>query len=253
MNRVEEVEEFLRKLAEFPDDKYPPELVPVPVDKHFNRGTAFFSGGLGLIDDPAEGFPPFPIGGVMFVGNTLDAEEPYLKRHADGFAHGDRRRPMPTWRWLYELIERANLPERCCFFTNILVGLVKGNSAMGLRPRPRDQDWCEFEDWCRPFVEHQIHVMKPSIIVLLGKPAREFFGLDDASVDRAPFAGHPAAYTCLRHPSMWPANLKGVVVDGLTGIAAQLQLVQKALAIANFRGGPCETALALVGDKSKLR
>lgn len=68
------VEMFRRRLAEL--TTYPPGVVPVPA---FLGGTAFFAAAAGLVvTDDAGSLPPFPFGGVMFVGHNLDSERAFI-------------------------------------------------------------------------------------------------------------------------------------------------------------------------------
>lgn len=102
------IEIFRARLVEL--RSYPPGVIPVPA---YLPGTAFFSAAAGLVvDDPDVPLPPFPFGGVMFVGHNLDAETAFMRRLASGRAHGGVDRPMLTWRNLYRLLERASLAPR---------------------------------------------------------------------------------------------------------------------------------------------
>ena len=121
---------FRRILASL--STYPPGVIPVPA---YLAGTAFFSAAAGLFVDDAEGsLPPFPFGGVIFVGHNLDSESAFLQRLASGEAHGGPERPMRTWRNLYRLLEAAGLDAHDCFFTNALVGLKAGDDPTGPVP-----------------------------------------------------------------------------------------------------------------------
>jgi hypothetical protein len=74
---------------------YPPGVIPVP---EYLRGTAFFFAA-GLVVTESDGpLPPFPFGGVMFVGHNLDCESAFRRRSVAGTAHGGPDRPMLTWR-----------------------------------------------------------------------------------------------------------------------------------------------------------
>ncbi|MDQ6947299.1 MAG: hypothetical protein M3256_13765, partial [Actinomycetota bacterium] len=69
------IETFRQRLAEL--RSYPAGVVPVPEYLH---GTAFFSAAAGLIvTNPDAPLPPFPFGGVMFVGHNLDSETAFLR------------------------------------------------------------------------------------------------------------------------------------------------------------------------------
>ena len=200
---VHPVEEFWADLASLPEEAYP--LGTMPVREHV-RGTAFFSGGPGLyIEDPDEPLPPFPFGGVMFVGHNLDAEEPFLARVRSGRAHGDRRWPMRTWLNLYRLLDAAGIDPRDCFFTNIYVGLIAGPNPVGTFPGAKDR---RFTEWCDGFLRRQINRMRPRAIVPLGMAARRYFGWPDREPGGVDVGGRATRFVCLAHPSMHPANLK---------------------------------------------
>ena len=196
------VGEFWADLNSLPASSYPPGTVPV---REQIRGTAFFAGGAGLyLEDPDGPLPPFPFGGVMFVGHNLDAEEPFLERVRSGRAHGDRRWPMRTWLNLYKLLDGADLDPLECFFTNIYVGLRAGSHPVGAFPGANDP---VFKSWCRAFLYRQIGRMQPRAIIPLGAEARRFFGWPDLEPGSVDIEGLPTRYVCLAHPSMHPANV----------------------------------------------
>lgn len=151
------VEAFRRRLTEL--RRYPAGVIPVPA---YLRGTAFFSAAAGLVMHSLDGhLPPFPFGGVMFVGNNLDSETAFLRRLHSGQAHGDPERPMLTWRNLYRLLSAADVSPSDCFFTNAFVGLKAGDDPRGRFPGAGDP---EFRIWCRRFLEEQIAVMGPAVV-----------------------------------------------------------------------------------------
>jgi len=196
------VEELWAEVDALPPTVYPPGVLPVP--EHI-RGTAFFAAGAGLVvGDPGDQLPPFPYGGVMFVGNNPDAEASYIKRLHSGVPHGDRARPMKTWKNLYLLLDGAGVDPTSCFFTNVFVGLVRGKNPLAGVSTPAGST---YRKWCRDFLTRQITVMKPRAIVALGSAALDHFGSDPAEDGMITVAGHEARFACLAHPSMYPANL----------------------------------------------
>lgn len=161
------VELFSQRLASL--GSYPPGVVPVP---EYLRGTAFFSAANGLvINDPDGPLPPFPFGGVMFVGHNLDSETAFLSRLASGLPHGGPHRPMLTWRNLYRLLDAAGIAAESCFFTNAYVGLKAGDDPTGPSPgRPTTTSvpgagtsWASDPRWWRP-----------AVVAALGTDARQF-------------------------------------------------------------------------------
>jgi hypothetical protein len=209
--------------------------VPQPID-----GTAFFSAGPGLYcDQPpsAAGLPRFPFGGVMFVGHNLDAEGPYRQRLEQGVPHGDRDRPMSTWRGLYQLLETAGIDVHGCFFTNAYVGLVAGNKPTGRFPGALD---AQFSAWCERFLRMQISTMQPTVIATIGADARRFFGRLTADlaewqrgpsqvVSRAEIDGLAFAGVALAHPSMYPASAQARSFGGEHGVAADAAQLRTAV------------------------
>jgi hypothetical protein len=231
---------FRLALSRLAVDRYPAGVIPLPgiID-----GTAFFSGGPGLYCErppSVDGLPPFPFGGVIFIGNNLDAETAYLRRLAEGRPHGDIRSPMRTWRHLYNILGIAGLDPRGCFFTNAYVGLVGGDTAVGRFPGA-DDPW--FTGWCESFLRHQIEIMHPSVLVTLGADARRFVGAlsDDLTpwtttrpaqpaVCAARIDGHEVRGIALAHPSMHPASAASRHFADQSGIAAEAALIRAALA-----------------------
>ncbi len=229
------VRTFRRLLASL--SEYPPGVIPVPA---YLSGTAFFSAAAGLIIDNAEGLlPPFPFGGVMFVGHNLDSETAFLQRLASGEAHGGPERPMLTWRNLYRLLDAARLDAQECFFTNAFVGLKAGDDPTGRFPGADDP---RFRSWCRHFLEDQIEVMRPRVIATLGNDARRFVAtlapdLSGWAAIRSPpprvvttrLGGEQAALVALLHPSGYHVSLGRRRYRDLTGLRAEAALLRDAL------------------------
>lgn len=232
------VARFRRRLAEL--QRYPPGVVPVP---SYLSGTAFFSGAAGLVvTDPAEPLPPFPYGGVMFVGHNLDSEAAFLSRLGTGQPHGGPERPMRTWRNLYRLLRAADLEASECFFTNAFVGLKAGAQATGRYPGAHDP---EFRAWCQRFLEEQISVTRPSVIATLGTDARRFVAAmspdlvgwragrnSEPTVVATKLADVHVATVPLRHPSGYHASLARARYRDFTGIEAEAGLLTDAVALA---------------------
>lgn len=229
------VEAFRRRLTEL--RRYPAGVIPVPA---YLRGTAFFSAAAGLVMHSLDGhLPPFPFGGVMFVGNNLDSETAFLRRLHSGQAHGDPERPMLTWRNLYRLLGAAGVSPSACFFTNAFVGLKAGDDPRGRFPGAGDP---EFRIWCRRFLEEQIAVMGPAVVATLGSDARRFVASmapelaewatsrnPPPAVARALLGGHRTAVVPLLHPSGYYGSLGRRSYGGFAGLEAEAALLSRAL------------------------
>ena len=229
------IEIFRRHLADL--RSYPNGVIPVP---GYLQGTAFFSAAAGLVvADPPGPLPHFPFGGVMFVGHNLDSETAFLRRLASGQAHGDPGRPMLTWRNLYRLLEKADVPASTCFFTNAYVGLKTGDDPTGRFPGASDP---EFRAWCRHFLDEQTEVMRPTVIATLGTGARRFLATmapelsgwatvrnPPAGVVRTQLGGHGTVAVALLHPSGYHGSLGRRRYGGFTGLEAEAALLGDAL------------------------
>src|SRR6266511_250474 len=75
------------------------------------------------------------------------------------FTPGARMEPHPRF--------RANepLPIASSAFSNFLIGLIEGSSAVGLFPGTKD---LAFVERCRSFLVHQVQVVRPSLLLVLG-------------------------------------------------------------------------------------
>ncbi len=231
------VEIFRARLVEL--SAYPTGVVPVPA---YLPGIAFFSAAAGLIvNDPDEPLPPFPFGGVMFVGHNLDSETAFLHRLASGRAHGDTDRPMLTWRNLYLLLERASVAPETCFFTNAYVGLKAGDEPSGTFPGAADT---AFSAWCRNFLEEQIAVMRPSVVASLGTDARQFLSAmapelaawaprpnPPPGVVQAQLGGVTTTAVALLHPSGYYGSLGRRRYGDFSGLDAEAALLREALGV----------------------
>lgn len=201
------VDRFLRWVDEIPPERYPDQLVPV-AGRHVD-GVAGFPAGRGLYApcgwDHAEP-PPFPFGGLMLVGNHLDAEDAYVEKRAAGAANGD---PCPGatrmrfWSILYRLLDEAGIPRDRIFVTNVHPALISGRTATGtIAP---DRAWLET---CEDLLRRQIDVMRPSVIAAMGVPARQFVErLAGVPLGNAPaivqtdVQGRDTHVAAMRHPS----------------------------------------------------
>lgn len=106
---------------------------------------------------------------------------------------------MRTWKNLYEIFRRAGFnPESQMFFTNMYVGLIDGDEQEGAFPGSKDRS---FAAWCRAFLDEQIRIMQPRVLVTLGAAARDEFGMRFGQIIPSySRAGARFAALSLKHP-----------------------------------------------------
>lgn len=229
---------FRRWVEEIPDQLYPAELVPV--GERYIPGVVAFPGSFGLYIEPGEDGatpPPFPHGGVMFVGNTLDGEQNYLERYSRGQPHGDPAsdtQRMAFWKVLYDkLLDPAGVPLDQFFVTNVHPALLRGESAQGsVSRKPANRSWWEH---CQDLLMAQLQEMRPAVLVTLGGSARTALNrlLDTKLPAGGPeiisteLAGVSFQAVPLAHPSAW-AGLKTRQFGDATGRAADAAALAEA-------------------------
>lgn len=145
---------------------YPKGVIAVP----FMLGhTAFFPGGAGLWDaDPQKPLPPFPVEKVMVLGNNFGSTEGN-NGWKDCVARDGDNLEGPTWTNLIPLWKWANIPLEQCFFTNVNMGLIEGESQTATFPHDP-----MYLKWCRPFFIEQLKAQCPKLIIVLGRPSCDF-------------------------------------------------------------------------------
>jgi hypothetical protein len=117
----------------------------------------------------------------MFVGDNLNA---YGKWLLNGGRWGDPgNHTMTYWRRALSLLDVASVPTSEVFFTNAYVGLIVGDNPSADFPGRKDPS---FSRWCAAFLEEQIHVMQPCLVVALGGASqRALASWDVAGLARA--------------------------------------------------------------------
>lgn len=125
-------------------------------------GQGFFPGGDGLWreDSTPEGLSkvssyPFPIGGVMFLGNDFGT--------AQAFSKLQYYENPPTWKHLRRRINDAGIPGEAGFFTNAYLGLRTDRSALAVQIKDS-----AYQEMCCGYLKLQIAHQKPKLIVVLG-------------------------------------------------------------------------------------
>lgn len=186
MNEVHPVDQFFGWVDDIPHAHYPDELVPV-AGRHVD-GVAGFPAGRGLYADCGwdHTTPPlFPYGGLMLVGNHLDAEDVYVEKLRRGEANGDPCPGAPRmrfWSMLYALLDLAGIDRDRIFVTNVHPALIRGRTPTGA-VRRASQAWL---DTCASLLARQIEVMRPTAVAAMGRPAQGFmaqmYGIEWAGV-----------------------------------------------------------------------
>jgi hypothetical protein len=126
-------------------------------------GTAVFPGGAGLWrgSQPFGPMPEFfPDNPVMFVGHNFDS----ARAHAVSKERGGEAQ-SPFWRNLLAYLSHAGLEPAECFFSNALMGLKPGSATGPMPSTPA------YEDECQAFLNQQIQIVEPSLVVALGGKA----------------------------------------------------------------------------------
>jgi hypothetical protein len=137
---------------------YPDDVVPV-----YDRigGTSFFPGGDGLWKHGSKN-DDLTIGGVMVVGHNFDNISGFDK----SLQMGTEPVTCATWRNIRKLLLDSKITLEDCYFTNVYVGLMKTESNVGIFPGSKSE---VFKKQCIEFLEYQISVQRPSIILTLGR------------------------------------------------------------------------------------
>lgn len=208
--------------------------------------TGFFPGGTGLWQPDREALPPLPVGGTSVCGHNLDSERSF----AQSVARDGENLNGATWRDLTEFLVRAFEGESAlagCFFTNFLIGLIVGGSAVGPFPGTKDP---AFVERCRSFFVYQVQVLRPSLLLSLGihtpcllaplsplmarwQNARTFSDIDSTNgglIPRASIGGVELSIVALTHPCHRRMNVQHRRFHGLSGDAAELEMLRRARA-----------------------
>ena len=215
--------------------------------------TAFFPGGSGLwlghssSSKMASNKPRMPKKKVMILGNDFGLKVWY----ENAFDYPYENLKSPTWRNLLELLRRAGIKSKDCFFTNAYMGLRITGKPTGQSPGAADP---EFVERCESFfLDKQIPIQKPRLILVLGTEARRF--ITPLSSDLKPWkkwqsfekldahgfsfieevnfknsAGQPTTVVALVHPSaQWTPAFKNRRYRGANGEKAELKMLKRAL------------------------
>ena len=232
-------------------------ITPVP---EMLSGTAFFPGGTGLwlgksLSEAPPNLPPMPIGKVMILGNDFcqspSGHQEWLEK--DPYADVN----TTTWQNMRPHFSEAGIQLEDCFFTNAYMGLrPECGPFKGPSPGAKDR---EFVQRCESFLNTQIEVQKPRLILALGKHAITFIArlsdkldawkpwpgfekLDDkeqALISDVCFQGAPdqtVTVVALVHPSGHNLGntLKNRRYCGKTGKDAEIAMIKDALRLSGL-------------------
>lgn len=235
-------------------EPYPYNVKAVPA---ILEGTHFFPGGRGVwFADSMRENPRFPTNGVMVLGHNYYSLDGFLKVQAMGNADNSHRFRAKTWKGLQPFF-RNGLNPADCFFTNFFMGLGIGDPE-GRFPGADD---FAYVARCQDFLRLQIMLQRPSVMLVLGSPIREFlpgvaaqFGAWRRGNSPRPFSsidaegiailrgvsvrGHEEVKftaVALVHPSRREGNVGRRRFGDHVGEAAEYEMVRMALSDSNER------------------
>jgi len=182
----------------------------------------------------------------MVLGHDFHSESGYQASLARGWEDAKQ----PTWHVLTWLLEGKTIALEDCFFTNFYMGLRAGSGTTGRFPGSTDP---EFVERCQQFLKQQLALQRPRLVLTLGiwvprllaplapeledwSTTRTFRDLDRSGPlrrDVSLFAGR-CTVAALTHPSLWHVSVRHRRHDGLSGKAAELALLESAVAAAGY-------------------
>ena len=174
----------------------PDQYGKVTPAKKMLRSTAFFPGGSGLWDTPPNdklpgclqafhsffvnpNIPPtMPKKKIMILGNDFGLKDGYKKVRDNPY---ENLNSSSTWRNLLELLHCAGIKPKHCFFTNAYMGLRVAGGHTGPSPGADDP---KFVERCESFfLDKQIAVQKPRLILALGEHSIKFIAKLSSDLD----------------------------------------------------------------------
>ncbi|WP_312648946.1 uracil-DNA glycosylase family protein [Aminipila sp.] len=204
--------------------------------------TAFYPGGRGLwLYDKTDVFPK-----ILVLGQDFSTEKYYY----DFLNKRKKDTDSPTWKNLIKLFNEASINMQNCFFSNVFMGLRKTDSMTGKFPGLKDQ---EFKKRNIEYLKYQIEIIKPRLIITLGKFAAELLssaankGLENWSHFKALrleenalkynviFGEHSCTCLAINHPSMRHLNIKRCKYKDCVGNDAEIMMLKDAV-IGSERG-----------------
>ena len=129
------------------------------------HGPGFFPGCIGTIEEGID-LNNLPI---MVLGQDFDTVE---KNKVIIPSVGEIEHNM-TWQNLKNLLKEVGLDKRKCFFTNAYMGLRGSGKNYGKSPAAYKKGDA-FAKQCHEFFEIQLNVIKPKLVLVLGKETAKF-------------------------------------------------------------------------------
>jgi len=235
--KKDEIPEYLfAELPKFYTD-LPDQIVHVP---EMVKTTAFFPGGRGLWLNKNDGSTPLD---VMVLGQDFSTED----QHKSILAGETQDTRTPTWKNFIDIAERVGLDLNRCFFSNVMMGLRRGKSSVGLFPGFTDETYMENND---AFLQLQLDTLTPKLVIVLGSVAPKvlarigkgsgidvwrnfnFQNVDQQQrglLENISFGTVTTNLVALIHPSMRWSNLKYRKYKNLLGDAAEIDLLKDAM------------------------
>lgn len=101
---------------------------------------------------------------VMVVGQDFGTKKDFDKKKIK--EKGENIEKQSTWKNLKPMLTNLGINPSECFYTNLLLGLRKSESNVGISPALENEDYV---NQCIEFFQKQIEAVNPKLIIFLGK------------------------------------------------------------------------------------
>jgi uracil-DNA glycosylase family 4 len=91
---------------------------------------------------------------------------------------GEENQDALTWKNLKKMLDEYNIKIDDCFFTNVIMGARPQGSALGKNLDIKNKNHLAFIRDCLCFLTKQIEILKPKLIIVLGKNTWQYLGTD---------------------------------------------------------------------------
>lgn len=200
-------------------------------------GRAFFPGGKGTFDNSDQ----ISDKSVMILGQDFDSEKGFKKSLLQGEENTQKN---TTWRNLLFYLNEAGINPCNCFFTNVILGIRRGDNSTGKSPAFNDSNFIKS---CQDFFLFQLALQQPKTILVLGLRVAEFLSatstelnvwskienftsIDNLSlqkIENVSFKNNvTASLVLLNHPSCRPWDLERRTYAGYKGKNAIIHLLR---------------------------